>query len=255
MKHSFLNFQVDHMTLLLQPKLYKVAYALFQIIFGVESKDLLYEKRKEWVKGEGEKSLTFAVCIGEGASSDPNLNKTIVAVVQPSEPASQPSHVRDMLDKHKAAAHWQHIALRTPDLLAFHKHAIERGVNFITPILKDDADDLIQVFSGEWFFPGMPPSGMFFEFLQRSPTAEHMKIVEQQNREMWFRDKTFLGLYGEKEGEYQSGKVTPFIDEDLFNAIYDKLKEKEIWEITASDIDAVEKLMLEKGKKLASAAK
>ena len=249
MKHSFQNFQVDHMTLLLQPKLYKVAYAIFGVIFGVRPEDLLYEKRKEWIKGEGEKSLTFAVCLGEGASSDPELNKTIVAVVQPSEPASQPSHVREMLDNHAAASHWQHIALRTPDLLAFHKHAIERGVNFITPILKDDADDLIQVFSGEWFFPGMPASGMFFEFLQRKPTDESMKVVEQQNRELWFRDKTFLGLYGEKESEYQSGKVTPFIDFDLFDAILDKLKDKEIWEITPAVIDDVEKLMLEKGKK------
>jgi hypothetical protein len=249
MKHPFQNFQVDHMTLLLQPKLYKVSYALFNIIFGVKQEDLLYEKRKEWIAGEGEKSLTFAVCIGSGASPDPNLNKTIVAVVQPSEPAAQPSHVREMLDGHQAASHWQHIALRTPDLLAFHKHAIERGVNFITPILKDDADDLIQVFSGEWFFPGQPASGMFFEFLQRNPSDEHMKVVEEQNREMWFRDKTFLGLYGEKEMEYQSGNVKPFIDFDLFDAIYDKLKDKEIWEITQADIDGVEELMLARGKK------
>lgn len=249
MKHPFQNFQVDHMTLLLQPKLYKVAYALFGVIFGVRPEDILYDKRKEWVKGEGEKSLTFAVCVGQGAAAEPEFNKTIMAIVQPSEPESQPSHVRDMLDDHKSAAHWQHIALRTPDLLAFHKHAVERGVNFITPILKDDADDLIQVFSGEWFFPGQTPSGMFFEFLQRNPTDESMKVVEEQNREMWFRDKTFLGLYGEKESEYQSGKVTPFIDFDLFEAIYDKLKDKEIWQITPADMDAVEAMMLEKGKK------
>lgn len=249
MKYPFQNFQVDHMTLLLQPKLYKVAYVIFDIIFGVGSQDILYEKRKEWIKGEGEKSLTFAVCIGEGASEDPNLNKTIIAVVQPSEPEKQRSHVREMLDNHQAASHWQHVALRTPDLLAFHKHAIERGVNFITPILKDDADDLIQVFSGEWYFPGMPASGMFFEFLQRNPNEEHMKVVEEQNREMWFRDKTFLGLYGEKESEYQSGNVTPFIDFELFEAIFALLKDKEIWDIKPADVEAVEKLMLEAGRK------
>src|ERR1700749_2722977 len=131
MKHPFQNFQVDHMTLLLQPEMYNVSYVVFQVIFGVGPKDLLYEKRKEWTPGQGEQSMTFAVCLGQGASPDPNLNKTIVAVVQPSEPKSQSSHVREMLDSHFAASHWQHIALRTPDLLGFHRHALERGVQFV----------------------------------------------------------------------------------------------------------------------------
>jgi hypothetical protein len=245
MKHSFQNFQVDHMTLLLQPQLYNVAYVAFNVIFGVGPTDILYDKRKEWEPGKGEQSMTFAVCLGQGASDDAELNKTIVAVVQPSEPKTQSSHVREMLDGHESAAHWQHIALRTPDLLAFHKHALERGVQFITPILKDDEDDLIQVFSGEWFFPGSKPSGMFFEFLQRKPSESSLQKLESQNREMWFRDKTFLGLYDEKEREYQSGKVTPFLKFDLFEKIQKEIGAKKLWQITESDMSRIEDMMIE----------
>lgn len=249
MKHPFQNFQVDHMTLLLQPRLYNVAYVAFNVIFGVTPEDLLYEKRKEWVKGEGEQSLTYAVRLGEADKNDKAKNKTIIAVVQPSEPLTQPSHVREMLDSHSSAALWQHIALRTTDLLAFHKHATERGVQFITPILKDDEDDLIQVFSGEWYFPGTKPSGMFFEFLQRKPSQESVEALRDANRELWFRDKTFLGLYGEKEQEYQSGKVTPFLDFVLFEKIEAEITGKKIWEITPQIIDRCEDMMIEFTKK------
>ncbi len=245
MKHDFQNFQVDHMTLLLQPQLYNVAYVVFKIIFGVTPDNLLYEKRKEWTAGKGEESMTFAVCIGEGASADAELNKTIIAVVQPSEPKDQSSHVREMLDGHQAAAHWQHIALRTPDLLAFHKFAMDRGVQFITPILKDDADNLIQVFSGEWYFPGIKPSGMFFEFLQRKPSDASLAVLESQNRESWFRDKTFLGLYGEKESEYQRNAVTPFLDFELFGKISREIEGKKLWEIKDADLEKIEKIMLD----------
>ncbi len=245
MKHDFQNFQVDHMTLLLQPRLYNVAYVVFKIIFGVRPEDLLYEKRKEWAPGQGEQSMTFAICLGKGASPDENLNKTIVAVVQPSEPKTQSSHVRQMLNSHNSAAQWQHIALRTPDLLAFHKFASERGIQFITPILKDDHDDLIQVFSGEWYFPGIQSSAMFFEFLQRNPSDESIKALENQNRESWFRDKTFLGLYGEKEREYQTGKVTPFIKFELFERIEKEIGDKKLWEITDADLLRIEGIMME----------
>lgn len=235
-KPPFLNFQVDHMTLLVQPEMYNVAYVLFRTVFGVPEQDLLYEKRKEWIPGTGEKSMTFAVQIGNGASERPELNNTIIAVVQPTEPDAQRSHVREMLNGHSAAAHWQHIALRTPDLLAFHEHALEHGVNFITPILQDDSEDLIQIFSGEWYFPDSPASGMFFEFLQRNPSQDLLKKLEDRNRESWFRDKTFLGLYGEKEKEYQTGKVTPFIDEDLYAVLFEKFKGRQVWQITAADL-------------------
>lgn len=233
------------MTLLLQPRLYNVAFVVFKVIFGVRPEDLLYDKRKEWEPGQGVQSMTYAVCLGEGASEDASLNKTIVAVVQPSEPLTRSSHVRTMLDSHKSAAQWQHIALRTPDLLAFHKFASERGIKFITPILKDDKDNLIQVFSGEWYFPGIQSSGMFFEFLQRNPSKESIEALEDQNRESWFRDQTFLGLYGEKETEYQSGNVTPFISFEMFEAIEKEIGSKKLWEISEDDLNRIEKLMIE----------
>ena len=244
-KKAFLNFQVDHMTLLLQPELYKVAYIVFHVIFGVGPDDLLYEKRKKWQEDDDEQSMTFAVRIGKGAHPDEDLNNTIIAVVQPSEPLSQPSHVRQMLDSHESAALWQHIALRTPDLLGFHQHAVERGVNFITPILRDEEDNLIQVFSGEWYFPGTKPSGMFFEFVQRNPSETHLKEIQEQNQELWFRDKTFLGLYGEKQQEYDKKDVTPFLSFDLFDAIYEEFRNKQIWEITSSDLERAESMMIE----------
>lgn len=248
-KKSFLNFEVDHMTLLLQPDLYKVSYLAFNTIFGVGPEDILYDKRKEWVKGQGEQSMTYAICVGRGANKNPELNNTIFAIVQPTEPKEQGSHVREMLDGHESAAHWQHVALRTPDLLAFHEHAVERGVQFITPILKDDEEDLIQVFSGEWYIPGMKPSGVFFEFLQRNPSAESEKKIQEMNRETWFRDKTFLGLYGEKEREYASGEVTPFLRFDLFNLLLKEFNHKQIWEITPSDMQRAEDMMIEHTKK------
>lgn len=252
MKKDFLNFQVDHMTLLLQPQLYKVAYLTFHVIFGVGPDDLLYEKRKQWNAEEEEKSMTFAVRIGKGAHPDPDLNNTIIAVVQPSEPENQASHVREMLDSHESAALWQHIALRTPDLLAFHQHAVERGVQFITPILKDEEDNLIQVFSGEWYFPGTKPSGMFFEFLERNPSEANLKEIQEKNQETWFRDKTFLGLYGEKQREYDSSEVTPFLKFELFDRLYNEFRDKQIWQITDADLKRAEDMMIEHTRKSAA---
>ncbi|PIT99505.1 MAG: hypothetical protein COT74_10925 [Bdellovibrionales bacterium CG10_big_fil_rev_8_21_14_0_10_45_34] len=251
----FLNFKVDHMTLLVQPQMYNVAYVVFRTIFGCSPENMLYEKRKEWVAGQGEKSLTFAMQVGEGPDANEKLSNTMIAVVQPTEPMSQSSHVREMLDGHKAAAHWQHIALRTPDLLSFHKHAEDRGVNFITPILRDESEDVIQVFTGEWYYPGATPSGMFFEYLQRNPSDELIKKLESRNRESWFNDKTFLGLYGEKETEYQKGQVTPFLDFELFDEITKVVKEKNVWEIDDNLIQKCESIMLRYGSSRASHSK
>lgn len=242
------------MTLLLQPRLYKVAYLVFKVIFGVGPDDLLYEKRRRWEGEDEERSMTFAVRIGRGSHPDEDLNNTIIAVVQPSEPDDQPSHVRQMLDSHESAALWQHVALRTPDLIAFHRHALERGVQFITPILKDDEDNLIQVFSGEWYFPGTKPSGMFFEFVQRNPSETDLKELQEKNRESWFRDKTFLGLYGEKQREYDTGEVTPFISFELFDALYAEFRDKQIWEIGENDLLRAEEMMLDFTRKKARAA-
>jgi hypothetical protein len=245
MKPEFLNFKVDHMTLLVTPELYNVAYTIFRIIFGVTPNDILYNKTKEWEPGAGEKSMTFAAMVGNAPEESKEVDKTIIAVVQPTEPKTRSSHVRTMLETHSAAAHWQHIALRTPDLMAFHQHALEHGVNFITPILKDPEEDLIQVFSGEWFHPGIQSSAMFFEFVQRNPSDAAIKRLEERNRESWFQDKTFMGLYDEKEREYQKGEVTPFIDFVLFNEIKFFLGDRQVNTLGESDIAKVKTLMMD----------
>ncbi|MEQ1879006.1 MAG: hypothetical protein ABL958_20370, partial [Bdellovibrionia bacterium] len=79
-RKTFQNFEVDHMTLLVQPQLYNVAYVLFNVIFGVGPEDILYEKRRPAVEGYPEESMTFAMQIGTGLKEDPSLKKTIIAV-------------------------------------------------------------------------------------------------------------------------------------------------------------------------------
>jgi len=249
-KMPFMNFTVDHMTLLLHPKLYPVAYCVFRIIFGTTPDDLLYEKRRPQKGSSPETSMTFATRVGQWKqTNDRDPLNTIFAVVQPSEPANEPSHVREMLDGHESAAHWQHIALRTPDLLGFYQHALDHGVQFVTPILKDEHENLIQVFSGEWFYPGAKPSGVFFEFLQRDPSDETVAAIQKQNKQTWFRDETFLGLYGEKEREYQSGKVRPFLSEELYRDVMKVIEGKQVWQINEDDLAQVKKTMQEHGKR------
>ena len=85
---DFLNFKVDHMTLLVQPQLYNVAHVLFRTVFGCEPEHIVYEKRKEWVDGQGEQSLTYAMQVGQGVDLTPDMQTTMIAVVQPSEPAN-----------------------------------------------------------------------------------------------------------------------------------------------------------------------
>lgn len=248
-KPAFMNFAVDHMTLLLHPKMYAVAYPVFRIILGVSLEDVLYEKRRPASAKQKETSMTFASKIGSWESNKAKANDklyTVIAVVQPSEPKDEPSHVREMLGE--SPAQWQHIALRTPDLISFHKHCLEHAVQFVTPILKDDHDNLIQVFSGEWFYPGSKAPGMFFEFLQREPSEGELAVIQKENNETWFRDKTFLGLYDEKEKEYQSGNVKPFIPEPLFNQIYDYIGGKQVWEMTETDIANIKTMMQEYAK-------
>lgn len=243
-KQPFHNFVVDHMTFLVEPDIYKTTYALFRIILGVSKEDLIYEKRSSW-PGQKPASMTFASRIG--VEKNPLVpNQAIIAVVQPTEPRTRSSHVRTMLKNRGGGCHWQHIALRTPDLMGFHAFCLARGVNFITPILKDAEDDLIQVFSGEWMTPGGRPTATFFEFVQRDPSPELLKEIESaSNRQAWFRDKTFLGLYDEKEKEYKRGKATPFIPDALSKKIAARLKGLEVWEIGDDLLDKVEADMLE----------
>ena len=245
-KKPFMNFTVDHMTMLFHPKLYTISYAVFRIIFGTSPDDLLYEKRRPGKNGEKDVSMTYATRVGTWETKQKNDPlHTIFAIVQPSEPANQPSHVRQMLDGHENVAHLQHVALRTPDLIAFHKHCVERGVQFVTPILKDDHENLIQVFSGEWFLPGGKSSGFFFEFLQRDPSNDELAEIQKANKQSWFRDETFLGLYDEKEREYQSGKVLSFLPDNIFHGIIEKIGHKQVFEITEDDLAQVEKMMIE----------
>ena len=68
--------------------------------------------------------------------------------------------------------------------------------------------------------------------------------LNDQNRK-WFRDETFLGLYVEKEREYQSGRVTPFVDDALFRLLHERFGAKKIWEIDAAALSAAEALMME----------
>jgi hypothetical protein len=129
--------------------------------------------------------------------------------------------------------------------MGVHKFCLERGVNFITPVLKEAGEDLIQVFSGEWMVPGGVPTATFFEFVQRDPSPELLKQLETaSNREAWFRDKTFLGLYGEKESEYKRRKVVPFIDDKLAHKIAAMTKGLEVWEIEDSLLNKIETAML-----------
>ena len=46
-KPNFMNFAVDHMTMLFHPKLYTLSYIVFRIIFGTTPDDLLYEKKRK----------------------------------------------------------------------------------------------------------------------------------------------------------------------------------------------------------------
>ena len=119
--------------------------------------------------------------------------------------------------------------------------------------MQDEDEDVIQVFSGEWYLPGTQPTGVFFEFVQRNPTPELLKKLEEHNRQSWFKDKTFIGLYQEKELENQSGNVRPFLDEVLFKQIQSMLTTKNLWEINEEDVAKAEKMMVEYAKNKSSA--
>ncbi len=54
-----------------------------------------------------------------------------------------------------------------------------------------------------------------------------------------------MGLYGEKEQEYRSGKVMPFLSEELFNAISKFIGNRQVWEITDADLKTIETMMIE----------
>ncbi len=70
------------------------------------------------------------------------------------------------------------------------------------------------------------PSGFFFEFLQRDPSDDELAQIQKANKQSWFRDETFLGLYAEKEREYQSGNVLSFLAPELMNAIFEYIGDR-----------------------------
>src|SRR3990167_8692035 len=114
------------MTFLVEPGIYNTTYALFRIILGVSREDLIYEKRSNWPGQKRPSSMTFASRVG--VEKNPVIpGQTIIAVVQPTEPGTQSSHVRTMLKNRGGGCHWQHIALRTPDLFGFHEFCLARG--------------------------------------------------------------------------------------------------------------------------------
>src|ERR1035437_3764026 len=104
-KQPFHNFVVHHMTFLTDPDLYKTTYALFRIVFGVSREDLIYEKRSNWPGQKKAASMTFASRLG--VEKDARVpSQTIVAVVQPTEPADKSSHARPMLQNRAGACAW-----------------------------------------------------------------------------------------------------------------------------------------------------
>ena len=79
-KPAFMNFAVDHMTLLLHPKMYAVAYPVFRIILGVGLEDILYEKRRPQSEKQKEKSMTFASSLGKWEPKSGDPLHTVIAV-------------------------------------------------------------------------------------------------------------------------------------------------------------------------------
>ena len=239
---TYLNLVPDHSTLLLSPRAYRMYYLLLRVLFKLSPEDIVYNVRSR----DGNDSMTFAVRIGcDDVTEDRGLKQTLYAVVQPTEGETEHSHVREMLASHKTSALWQHQALRTPDLFALHDHLRARGVNFITPILADEKEDLLQVFTGEIFAPGEDPSGVFFEFVQRKITPELKERLATHNRETFFKDDTFLGLYAVKQREYESGIVVPFINHALFCATEELfLAYKKQPDITEEDVIGAEQFMI-----------
>lgn len=239
---SFLNLALDHTTFLCSPRVKKIlCYVVWnRILLGKPRGRELYRV----FSPDGKNLMTFAISVGD---DDPDegreIKKTMQAFVQPTEPLASPSHVRKTLEDHKTSAFIQHLAYRTNDIFKFYAHLKRHGVNFITPILEDKNSDLLQVFTGELYAPGEPPSGLFFEFVQRKVTTELRVRLKEHHRETFFRDETFLGLYNIKESESQKNSATPFIDHELFSLIEQYIGNKRIQDITEKDIAFVKKIM------------
>jgi len=280
-KPYFANFEHDHATIHVDPILYNVFYLLLRTLLCVprDRSGIVYDVEMSW-RDDHKESMTYAANLGgawtkkdeeqfnalrELLGADTStlrcfwekfyeyfkqkreadmLRNMMVAIVQPSEPADMFSHVRQILDEHSTCAHVQHLALKTPDIRGFHNHAVARGAQFVTPLLYDEKNDLVQVFGGELYHPrSETASGLFLEFVERRPNPE-LREEGTRNRELFFRDKTFLSLYGYKQAEYESKKIVPFILPELFRELYTVVGSKKFWDITEDDVAVAEKLMM-----------
>lgn len=282
-KPHFANFEHDHSTLHVDPILYNVFYLLLRIHLCVPAgrDGIVYDVQMKW-RDDHTESMTYAANLG-GAwtekdeeqfraleqlmGADPRtlqgfwakfyayfkqkresdiLRNMMLAVVQPSERSDMASHVRQTLDEHSTCAHVQHIAFKTPDIRGFYEYAIARGAQFVTPLLYDEKNDLIQVFAGELYHPwSKKPSALFPEFVERRPNPE-LREEGRNNREIFFRDGTFLSLYGYKQAEHESGNIVPYFPPELFRELYALVGHKKWWDITEDDVVLAEKLMMVK---------
>lgn len=283
-KPYFANFEHDHTTVDVDPILYNVFYLyVLRILLCVpaDRSGIVYDVPMKWRDNHTE-SMTYAANLGgtwtdadeeqfkrleqvfEADMETPQgfwvqfyeyfkqkreadmLRNMMLALVQPSEPSDMFSHIRQILDRHSTSAHVEHIALKTPDLRAFYAHALARSAQFVTPILYDEKNDLVQVFGGEFFHPwSKTPSGLFLEFVERRPNPE-LRKEGITNREVFFRDKTFLALYGYKQTEYESKAVVPFIPPEMFRELHVLVGSKKWWDIAEDDVVIAEKLMMAK---------
>lgn len=282
-KPYFANFEHDHSTLHVDSMLYNVFYLLLRIHLCVPGNrdGIVYDVQMKW-RDDHTESMTYAANLG-GAWTETDekwfqdfegvagiyyaltplflekfheylkqkreadmLRNMMIAVVQPSEPSDMASHVRQTLDEHSTCAHVQHIAFKTPDIRGFYEHAVARGAQFVTPLLYDEKNDLIQVFAGELYHPwSKKPSALFPEFVERRPNPE-LREEGINNREIFFRDGTFLSLYGYKQAEYESGNIVPYFLPELFCELHALVGHKKWWDITEDDVATAEKLMMAK---------
>ncbi len=153
------------MTLLTEPELYKITYALFPRRLRRRPRGHHLREAPALARGPAGEAILHDLrldarrALREAASKSSNADASSPSSSRPSPPTQQRPTCATILEEQRRrlplAAH-RSADRRTS--MAFHRQfALERGVNFITPILKDADEDLIQVFSGEWMVPGGPP--------------------------------------------------------------------------------------------------
>lgn len=97
-------------------------------------------------------------------------------------------------------------------------------------------------------YPGIRSSGMFLNSFKEDQVLIAFWQSRKQTASYGLEIK-HSRLYGEKEREYQSGNVTPFLDFALFEKIENEIKGLKIWEITPDHIQRCEDMMIDFTKK------